>query len=106
MGEYEIIGKLPVLRKRRPFKDFFKSSFITLPTTDPRYKVKRILHDDPRFVRVDGVSLVGDRRTASSMEEATKIAGEMLASGRFESVVIQDPQKPEQGATEFWLEKR
>lgn len=104
---YEIIGKLPLLRKRRLFRDFFKGNYVTTPVKDTSYSVKRKVEVDPRFIRVDGASVVGERKTASTKEEAVRIAGEMLASGRgFESVVIQDLEHPEEGADEFWLEKK
>ena len=104
---YEIIGKLPLLRKRRFFRDFFKGNYMTMPIKGTSYSVKRKVEVDPRFVRVDGVSVIGECKTASTKEEAIKIAGEMLASERgFESVVIQDVDHPEEGAIELFLEKK
>jgi hypothetical protein len=59
---------------------------------------------DPSYICVDGVSIVCERRTTSMREGAFKIAGEMLASGKgYESVVIQDPENPEEGAIEMRL---
>lgn len=89
---YEIIGKLPLFRKRFGF-----------------YKNERNL-DKLAFGfylrKVDGFK-VGLCRTASSKEEAMRIAGEMLVSEHgFESVSVQDPQDPESGAIQLSIEKK
>lgn len=54
-----------------------------------------------RIVRVNGFDGFTDRFTATSREEAIEIASEMLASGRYESVVLQNLQEPEKGAIEL-----
>jgi len=73
---FEIIGKLPLFRRN----------------------ALGILE------KVDGY-VVGARMIANSVEEAKNIAANLFSSGRgFESIVIQDPQNPQNGAIEFWIE--
>ncbi|MFC1989719.1 hypothetical protein ACFLVW_04070, partial [Chloroflexota bacterium] len=88
-GSYEIIGKLPLLRKRF---GLYRNE-ITGKLSFGRY-----------FRRVDGFA-VGVRETATTNEEAKQKAAEMLASGRgFISVVIQNLDKTDDGALELWVE--
>ena len=89
-GSYEIIGKLPLLRKRFGFY----TNEITGRLPFGRY-----------FKRVEGFA-VGVRETATTNEEAKQKAVELLASGRgFISVVIQNLDKPDEGALELWVEE-
>ncbi len=99
MNTYEVIGKLPLLRKRF---GFYRKDSQSPPFRANSGKLSFGFY----YRRVEGMSLIGLRRTATSEEEARKIAAEMLASERgFESVVIQNPQDPEKGAIEFSIEK-
>lgn len=90
-GSYEIIGKLPLLRKRFGFY----TNEITGRLSFGGY-----------FKRVEGFA-VGMRETTTTAEEAKQKAAEMLASSRgFISVVIQNLEKPDEGALELWVEER
>lgn len=90
-GQYEIIGKLPLLRKR-----------FGLYTNEITGRLSFGRH----FKRVEGFA-VGVRETATTNEDARRKATEMLASGRgFMSVVIQNLQKLDEGALELWVEER
>lgn len=90
MITYEIIGKLPLLRKKFGFYRNTNSGKLAFGFY---------------YKRVSGFA-VGLRRTANSEEEAKSIACEMLASDHgFESVAIQNPQDPQRGAVEFRIDK-
>lgn len=102
---YLIMGILPVLRKRRFFRDFFKDDWTTYHVKDAGYSIKRKVRVDPRFIRVDGVSLVGDSRNTATREEAYEVArGMLMSSHGFESAIIQDLLHPEDGQALIWPE--
>lgn len=89
---YEIIGKLPIFRRKF---GFYRNEANSDKLAFGFY-----------YKRVNGFK-VGLRRTASSREEAWEIAQEMLVSDHgFESVVVQDPQDPDSGAKELSIERK
>jgi hypothetical protein len=91
MNTYEIIGKLPLFKKKF---GFYRNELNSDKLAFGLY-----------YKRINGLK-VSLRRTASSKEEAWEIAQVMLLSKEgFQSVVIQEPQKPENGATELSIKK-
>lgn len=104
---YLIMGVLPVLRKRRFFRDFFKcGDWVTYTLKKYHgHSVKRKVKIGPDVIRVDGLSLAGESKNATTREEAYEVARKMLMSSRgFESAIIQDLLHPEDGQVVVWRE--
>lgn len=91
MSEYEIIARpFPQSRKKNfflNFRDLLSFAFL------------RYLPKSPKPAPTKWT-------TAPSKEEAIKIGLEILATGQFESVVVQNPEHPEEGAMELTAKKK